>query len=78
MGHLTVVLLQQDVEEVADVVCFALGFIWLGFMFVSAKSGTTLGAATAYGVVSQYFLADFVKIAIAALAVPAIGRLLAK
>ena len=62
----------------ADVLCFALGFIWLGFMFVSAKSGTTLGAATAYGVVSQYFLADFVKIAIAALSVPAITKLLQK
>ena len=62
----------------ADVLCFALGFIWLGFMFVSAKTGTTLGAATAYGVVSQYFLADLVKIAIAALSVPAITKLLAK
>ncbi len=63
---------------VADVICFALGFIWLGFMFVSAKSGTTLGGATAYAIVSQYFLADFVKIAIAALAVPAISKMLAK
>ncbi len=63
---------------VADIICFALGFVWLGFMFVSAKTGTTLGAATAYGVVSQYFLADFVKIALAALAVPAIGKILAK
>lgn len=62
----------------ADIVCFALGFIWLGFMFVSAKSGTTLGGATAYAIVSQYFLADFVKIAIAALAVPAVGALLKK
>jgi len=62
----------------ADIICFALGFIWLGFMFVSANTGTTLGAATAYGVVSQYFLADFVKIAIAALMVPAIGKLLTK
>ncbi|MGB7286246.1 MAG: biotin transporter BioY [Salaquimonas sp.] len=63
---------------VADIACFALGFIWLGFMFVSAKTGTTLGGATAYAVISQYFLADFVKIAIAALAVPAIGKLVAK
>ena len=62
----------------ADVLCFALGFIWLGFMFVSAKTGTTLGAATAYGVVSQYFLPDLVKIAIAALSVPAITKLLQK
>ena len=62
----------------ADILCFALGFVWLGFMFVSAKTGTTLGAATAYGVVSQYFLADFVKIALAALAVPAISKILAK
>ena len=60
----------------ADVLCFALGFIWLGFMFVSANTGTTLGAATAYGVVRQYFLVDLVKIAIAALSVPAITKLL--
>lgn len=62
----------------ADVICFALGFAWLAFFFVSAKSGSTLGAATAYGIVSQYFLADLVKIAIAALAVPAVGKLLSK
>ncbi len=62
----------------ADVLCFALGFIWLGFMFVSAKTGTTLGAGVAYGVVNQYFLADLVKIAVAALAVPAMAKLLQK
>jgi len=62
----------------ADVLCFILGFVWLGFMFISAKSGTTLGAATAYGVVSQYFLADFVKIAIAALSVPALAKLIGR
>ena len=61
---------------VADVICFVLGFVWLGFMFVSAKTGTTIGAAAAYGIVSQYFLSDLVKIAIVSAAVPAIGNLL--
>lgn len=63
---------------VADIICFALGFAWLAYFFVSASSGNTLGAGVAYGVVSQYFLADFVKIAIAALAVPFLARAVAR
>jgi len=62
----------------ADVICFALGFAWLAYMFVSPSSGNTLGAATAYGIVSQYFLADLVKIAIAALAVPALAKIVSR
>jgi biotin transport system substrate-specific component len=58
----------------ADIICFALGFTWLAYMFVSPSSGATLGSATAYGIVSQYFLADLVKIALAALTVPAIAK----
>ena len=62
---------------VADVICFALGFAWLAFIFVSPKTGSTLGAATAFNAaVAPYVLADLVKIAIAALAVPAIGSLI--
>lgn len=62
---------------VADIVCFAIGFSWLAFMFVSAKTGTTLGAETAFNVaVKPYILADLLKIALAALMVPAIGKLL--
>lgn len=51
---------------IADIAIFALGFAWLGFMYVSAKSGTTLGAATAFKFgVQPYVIADLVKIAIA-------------
>ena len=51
---------------VADIAIFALGFAWLGFMFVEPKAGTTLGAATAfkYGV-QPYIIADLVKMALA-------------
>lgn len=61
----------------ADILVFALGFFWLGFMFVSAKSGTTLGAATAFSVgVQPYILADLVKIALASALVPALYNLI--
>lgn len=62
----------------ADVICFAMGFVWLAYVFVSPASGNTLGAGVAYDVVSQYFLADFVKIAIAALAVPMLARMVTR
>jgi biotin transport system substrate-specific component len=63
----------------ADALCFLLGFAWLGFMFISAKSGTTLGAEVAFNAgVKPYVLADLVKIAIAAAIVPAVGNLLRK
>jgi len=57
----------------ADVAVFTLGFFWLGFMYVSQNSGTTLGALTAFSIgVKPYILADLVKIAIAAAIVPAL------
>jgi len=57
----------------ADIVIFALGFFWLGYMFVSQNTGMTLGAQTAFSVgVQPYILADLVKIAIAASIVPAL------
>ncbi|MCF6302789.1 MAG: biotin transporter BioY [Devosiaceae bacterium] len=57
----------------ADIAIFALGFFWLGFMFISQKSGMTLGAQTAFSIgVQPYILADLVKIAIAASIVPAL------
>lgn len=61
----------------ADVAVFALGFLWLGFMFVSAKSGNTLGAAVAFKAgVQPYILADLVKIALASALIPALHGLL--
>ena len=51
---------------IADIAIFALGFAWLGFMYVSQKTGTTLGAATAFKVgVQPYIIADLVKMALA-------------
>lgn len=51
---------------IADVAIFALGFAWLGFMFVSQNTGTTLGAVTAFKFgVQPYIIADLVKMAIA-------------
>ncbi len=50
----------------ADIAIFALGFVWLGFMFVSQKTGTTLGAASAFKFgVQPYIIADLVKMALA-------------
>jgi len=61
---------------VADAIVFALGFLWLAFMFVSPKTGATLGAATAFNAaVAPFVLGDLVKLALAALAVPAVWRL---
>ena len=51
---------------VADISIFALGFAWLGFMFVSQKTGLTLGAASAFKLgVQPYIIADLVKMALA-------------
>ncbi len=59
-----------------DIILFALGFLWLGFVFVSPKNGTTLGAATAFAVgVQPFVLADLVKIALATALLPALWRL---
>jgi len=60
----------------ADIILFALGFLWLGFMFISPRSGATLGAATAFAAgVQPFVLADLVKITLAACLVPALWRL---
>jgi len=58
----------------ADIVVFALGFLWLGYIFTTS-SGNTLGAGYAFekGVL-PFLLADLVKVAIAALAISATSR----
>jgi len=61
---------------VADVAVFVLGFIWLAW-FASLSSGAIgVGPARAFaGGVAPFILADLLKIALAALAVPAAWRL---
>lgn len=61
---------------VADVVVFALGFAWLAW-FAQLSSGTGMGMEGAFinGVV-PFVLADILKIALAALAVPAAWKLI--
>lgn len=64
---------------VADAVVFALGFIWLAWFATMANGGTGIGAAAAFKFgVAPFLLADFLKIALAALAVPAAWRLVDK
>ena len=61
---------------VGDVVLFTLGFIWLGYFFLTG-SGNTLGAEFAWAKgVSPYILGDIVKMALAAALVPAISRIM--
>lgn len=61
---------------VGDALLFALGFIWLGFMFVTG-SGNTLGAAIAWeNGVQPYLFADLFKMVLAAAAIPAISALM--
>ena len=56
---------------VGEVFVFALGFVWLGYVFVTG-SGATLGGTFAWEKgVQPYLLADLFKIALAAAAVPA-------
>lgn len=53
----------------ADAVVFAMGFIWLGFLFTTS-AGSTLGADYAFANgVKPFILGDIVKIALAAIAV---------
>lgn len=69
----------------ADIVVFALGFAWLAWFAtlspglmekLSLAAGTTgAGVAFAWGVITQFVLADLLKIALAALAVPAAWNL---
>lgn len=63
---------------VGDIILFALGFAWLGYVFVTG-SGNTLGATFAWEKgVQPYLFADLVKMALAAAAVPAISALMRK
>ena len=61
---------------VADIVVFAIGFGWLA-LFAQLSSGAQgLGFATAWTVIQQFILADLLKIALVALAIPAAWGLL--
>lgn len=63
---------------VADIVVFALGFIWLAaFAHLGAKTGLGFSTAWAKGVV-PFLLGDLLKIALAAAALPAAWGLLGR
>jgi biotin transport system substrate-specific component len=56
----------------ADLVVFAIGFAWLAWFAVVSNGGTGIGLANAFKFgVAPFLLADLLKIALAALAVPA-------
>jgi len=58
----------------ADVVIFALGFLWLGFVFTTS-SGATLGAGVAFASgVKPFVLADLVKLVLAVVVITGLGR----
>ena len=62
---------------VADAILLAMGFVWLAFMFVSAKTGTTLGAETALQVGILPFLpGELVKLVLASCLLPALWQVL--
>lgn len=71
---------------VADVAVFILGFAWLAWFatlspglleMLKVPEGTAgTGTAFAWGVIQQFLLADLLKIALAALAIPAAWKLL--
>ncbi|MEZ5871909.1 MAG: biotin transporter BioY [Nitratireductor sp.] len=64
---------------VADIVLLAMGFAWLAFMFVSAKTGTTLGASVAFNAgVLPFLPGELVKLVLAACLLPALWQLGAK
>jgi biotin transport system substrate-specific component len=57
---------------VADVVLFAMGFAWLAWFAQLSSGGQGIGAAAAFtNGVAPFILADLLKIALAALAIPA-------
>jgi len=57
---------------VADAVVFALGFTWLAWFAHLASGATGIGPASAWtNGVQGFLLADLLKIALAALAIPA-------
>ncbi|WP_421725799.1 biotin transporter BioY [Bauldia sp.] len=60
----------------ADVILFALGFAWLAWFANLSNGATGLGVQTAFTAgVAPFILGDLLKIALAALAVPAIWGL---
>jgi biotin transport system substrate-specific component len=60
----------------ADAVVFLLGFVWLAWFASLASGATGIGAAKAFaGGVSPFILGDLLKIALAALLIPAGWRL---
>jgi biotin transport system substrate-specific component len=62
---------------VADAVVFALGFAWLAWFATLSNGGTGLGVVNAFKFgVLPFLLADLLKIALAALAVPAAWTLI--
>jgi biotin transport system substrate-specific component len=64
---------------VGDAIVFLLGFIWLAWFAQLSSGATGIGAASAWtNGVANYLLGDALKIAIAALAVPAGWALLNK
>ena len=63
---------------VGDTLLFALGFVWLGYFFVTG-SGNTLGGTFAWAKgVEPYILGDVMKMVLAAAAIPAISNAMRK
>jgi len=61
---------------VGEVVMMAMGFAWLAWFATLSSGATGLGGAKAFaGGVTPFILGDLLKIALAALAIPAIWRL---
>lgn len=60
----------------ADIVVFAMGFVWLSWFAHLSTGAVGVGPERAFaGAIQPFILADLVKIALAALAVPAGWRL---
>jgi biotin transport system substrate-specific component len=60
----------------ADIVVFALGFAWLAWFAHLANGASGIGATKAFSAaIAPFVLADLLKIALAALAVPAVWGL---
>lgn len=63
---------------VGDALLFALGFVWLAW-FAAIPSGQGIGMARALaGGVQPFILGDLVKVALTALAIPAVWRLIGR
>lgn len=60
----------------ADAVVFAMGFCWLAWFLPRSNGAVGIGMAAAYANgIAPFVLADLIKIALAACAVPAVWRL---